>query len=477
MHIASAGLEKMTRSLNELHATLISKLGGGSKTTESPSEAGKRVLTTLKGIRGLTVFAPMKGLPPVLMPRDQDELLKKINIPQGKESALVDFITPFLWRLRVEERQFVGDKCPPVLVNSELDRWLKAPDRNQFMANRLKPDLFCTWEPFIMRKPRASRAGDPRYVFGVLANPMLQQEGVVREFYEAKAGKLGNKELAQLHQYHSYIAGNCRGMLFSPTDFWLYETFDGAPVRLIQAQWTQDGTAALVQKFFSEGVDEPRLLQVLRQALERTGSKLKPDPFLGGGAFGRVFHVQVGRVDRALKITMKDVDRLCKEYDILHHLHTIGAPVIAPVADSRMILSGHAGCYMLQRVGAPYAVTSRASCGGAFNALRAIHHLGYSHGDARLPNLLAVDGAPVWIDVAGSLPVAGIGLAYFREDMEMLARSIIAATDLSSEIQALVDAYTPDDLLTLDTLVSNVWSVAAANRATAAAELGDEGIE
>lgn len=397
--------------------------------------------------------------PAILTPAEHEELVALIHSTPGrKESALVRFITPYLWRLRVQSRLSADDRCPPVLVNSENYKWLNPYGRVLDPDNRLKPDLFCSWEAFIERKFPEGAPSGAEYVFGVVSNHRLQADGVVREFYEAKCASLGNDHLGQLHQYHTCIRGACRGMLFSHNEFWLYQSFDEFPVRLFQAQWTQPGTADLVQLFFTEGVEEPKLVQQLRWALNGTDAILAPvpKPFLGGGGFGRVFHVQVGGMDRALKLAQKDVKRLHDEYDYLVRLQTLGAPVVAPVAESYKQLADHAGCFLLEQVGTPFQVTSVGKCEKAFQALNAIHMLDFVHGDPRLPNLLELGGRPVWIDVVQTMSVQDFKLGYVREDMAKLTDSIIDS--LTEDVVAALSAYVPDEPLTLNSLVNAVWA-------------------
>ena len=75
------------------------------------------------------------------------------------------------------------------------------------------------------------------------------------------------------------------------------------------------------------------------------------------------------------------------------------------------------------------AICSDAHCVAAFAALRKLHEAGFAHGDARLPNLLARQGADgqqqlLWIDLREAAEGTTLASAQ-RADAEALAASVL----------------------------------------------------
>jgi hypothetical protein len=98
------------------------------------------------------------------------------------------------------------------------------------------------------------------------------------------------------------------------------------------------------------------------------------------------------------------------------------------VDDAAMEQQG--GGYLMQDVYVRFNVTSQTRCKGAFRALFALHAVGFAHGDARLPNLMALPQGRgkrdtlVWIDLRES--TAGDALPFAqRIDALTLAKSIL----------------------------------------------------
>ena len=78
---------------------------------------------------------------------------------------------------------------------------------------------------------------------------------------------------------------------------------------------------------------------------------------------------------------------------------------------------------------------------GAFEALRALHSVGFVLGDARLPNLLWRTSSLVWIDMREATDGASaFPAALQRADARTLAASLLALADADAAMPADVEA-------------------------------------
>jgi hypothetical protein len=144
------------------------------------------------------------------------------------------------------------------------------------------------------------------------------------------------------------------------------------------------------------------------------------------------------------------------------------------VADSLRVLEGVGGGYLLARCGTPFnATASLAACSAAFVALAELHALAVLHGDARLPNLLLVDGDAAWVDLSAGQVLAGLDshtrAANCRLDMETLARSVLQAanvtcTPLPPSVAGAIAAYSDPVADAVHTLAAAVWAAAKGGR-------------
>jgi len=405
------------------------------------------------------------------------------------ETELVKRLTPVLWRLRIAgEGGDDDDACRFVLVNGENYQWLDnlaQPLRPQF---RFKPDLFKA--PRVCVKERAGTdkqgSGDC-FIFGSLAHRHLQRDGCVRELFEATLELLTLEHLGKLVKYHRLIPGECRGMVFNGSQFWLFSSFDSQALKLVRGTWTAPGSAHLVRHFFDDQPPPPPpLLPLLRHflsALRLRSTQVDGSAFLGAGSSGRVFAVQSTEpaTRHAQRMALKLVPaaasddwlfELTHEFKAMQDAAALGVPVVPVVADSLRVLEGVGGGYLLARCGVPLdATASQAACCAAFVALAALHARAVVHGDARLPNLLLVDGHAVWLDLSTGVLT---GLASHTRavhcciDMETLACSVLQAagvtsTPLPHSVAAAITAYN-DSADAVHTLATAVWAAASGFR-------------
>ena len=525
---AARATEEQARSAAEqrlLAARLLSLTADlGPRTAATPTSSAQLAHTVLDALArmpagSVTVLAPVDGGTPVLQPAQQAAL--QATAATAGEVGLVRFMTPHLSQLCLPvEATRDADPCRPLLVNSERLQWLVPAATPTHSELRQKPDLFRSWAPFVdLRAAGAGQGDGPEYVFGVLAGLLLQRARCAVALFEAKRGSLTEAHFGELCAYHQAIPGLCRGMLFGETEFRLYESMCGWPLRLVKGLWVTAGAAGAIRDFFDEAALEPPPLVAL---LRRLLGDLRVAPhhgadgrcFLGSGASGHVFAVMAqggaaGGADnnamshpRALKVvlarTNSAVIAVDDEFRRLRTAAERGAPVVAPVPgslhlygvseDGEELGAGFGGAgYLLERVGAPFEVTSEARCKAAFESLAALHRCGLIHGDARLPNLLAMeDGRLAWIDLnhAGAMleggPGAGGAAGGLSRDVVAFDAGDLARTILHTALPTLLPdavaralaSYTPDCTSSIASLASTVWRAAAHGYARGVDERG-----
>ena len=299
-------------------------------------------------------------------------------------------------------------------------------------------------------------------IAGALAGRALQHDGCVNELYEAKVGtgSLTSTDFGQLVDYHSRLPGPVRSALFNAREFWLFHSIDKDPLLLIKSEWQARGSRALLRSFFADAPEPPlvHLLRFVAHALRvgfvhvecaaaTAGGGQARNPgtssFLGAGGSSRVFAVRPagdGGVLRALKVSAAlSKNALAYEFDVLRRAAALGAPVIDAVEGSLTFFEGgdeggggviyYGGGFLLQHVCERASIRSDAHCVAAFAALRKLHEAGFAHGDARLPNLLARQGADgrqqlLWIDLREAAEGTTLDAAQ-RADAEALTASVL----------------------------------------------------
>jgi hypothetical protein len=466
--ITAAEQRAMNANLSErlMQLTIGPVSSGGT-----PAHRGFLALSTLQNIeRGIVIAKSAAG--EAILTEDEQQALVCVGDLEV-EIGVVKFMTPKLAMLRgCTPADTVGDACAPVLVNSEQLQWLMHKTTVARKNLHLKPDLYRSWLPFVSLRDGSTMQGKGTdYHFGVIDSYRLQCAQCVAEVYEAKKHSvLTGSDFGELCAYHECISGTCRGVLFGTHEFWLYETFQGNPVRLVKAQWAVGGSADVFRSFFSASNIDPPLVTLLRALLNRLNATVCQDKgccYLGSGASGHVFRVCVrGHEDPcALKVVLASspVD-IVTEFERMKAAVAQNAPVVPPVNDSIFfhkiedIMLG--GGFLLSKVGAPAAVTSKTKCVKVFAALAALHDVGVFHGDARLPNLVVVDKTMLWIDLRGG-GVSCVVPELKGTDAGILARSVLGIamnTDaaLPATVQAAVCAYNASPT-TVTTIATAVW--------------------
>ena len=451
--------------------------------TISFSALGLRALEVLQELDRVEYFEGDEAAGPPVLNAEQQALLAGCT----SESEVVKYLTPFLWALRTAS-DCSEDACRYVLVNGENLAWLDDPVTPLPSNLRLKPDLFrapriCVE---VHEGTRHQGSGDC-YIFGRLADRQLQLDGCVDEVYEGKLLDLTHKDFGELVNYHQLIRGVCRGMLFNGSHFWLYASLHGNAVQLVKGVWTAPGSASRIRRFFDEDKPQPKplpLVPLLRHLLSVL--RLRPAPksgtaFLGGGGSGRVFAVERAEPSAhaaermALKVVVGGADALwvhslTREFRAMQDAATRGAPVVPVVTDSLRLLDNAGGGYLLARCGTPFnATASRSACAAAFESLAALHACDVLHGDARLPNLLRLDGAAAWVDLSANAvdraeyPQAAAVAR--RADATALALSVLRALGVKASpppaaVAEALAAYDDESAESVRALADAVWTAA-----------------
>ena len=448
---------------------------------------GDATMIAMEQLGKVREFEGDKAAGEAVLNTEQLELLAACT----SETELVKLITPTLWRLRISSA-LNEDACLPVLVNSENFAWLDRLDAPLRPEMRLKPDLFVAPRVCLEEHEGTDRQGSGDcYVFGRLADRHLQLDGCVREVYEAKLGTLTLAHFGELVMYHRFIPGECRGMLFNGSCFWLFSSYvppRGGHIqylKLVKSKWALPGTAGLVRRFFGDDAPPPPpLLPVLQQLLSTLDLFPAPGdaPFLGGGGSGRVFAVQshskvattTSRQPRrmALKVVLATSPHwwivFSSEFEAMRTAAARGAPVVPVVADSLNLVGCDGGGYLLARCGTRFDATgSLTACTAAFTALAALHSLSIVHGDARLPNLLLLDRKAVWVDLSSIMLDSAADpstlAAFFQVDAEMLAKSVLRHANgpdspLPGSVTAALARYDCSSRERVDALAYAVWA-------------------
>jgi hypothetical protein len=177
--------------------------------------------------------------------------------------------------------------------------------------------------------------------------------------------------------------------------------------------------------------------------------------FLGAGARGRVFRVKnkEGQYQALKVVVATDCRRLLHEYALLDEAANAEAPSKVAVFDEL------GGGYLLSAVGKPVDPTLRSTWQGAFSTLQVLHEKRFTHGDARLPNLLQVGDKFLWIDFLDGerLPQdAHVFKRFAQNDMLDCVKGVWSKGEVPAPVVEAIAAY---DLTSgsVGPIISAVW--------------------
>ena len=426
------------------------------------SELGRDFTELLERFGRAQVLEPGEG-PPILTAPQQAELLA-LAAGGGAKAAIAQYMAPHLRALRLPG---AGGAEPLAMVSSEPHLWRASVLGVQRLT--LAPDLFLAWAPFV--EVQGELRGFPR---GGLASQGLQSV-CVAELYEARGQALDLEALGQQALHHSCVSGLLKSVLFSHEDCWLLETLHGSPLRQLKMRWTTPGSAGALQRVRGAPEAPPAvaLLQRVLAALELAPLGLAAwRCHLGSGGSGHVFAVHragdAARAPLALKLVPSCGEgELRAEFERLQEAAAAGAPVVPPVPGSLCLYPGQytdSGGYLLARVGAPFAVDTEGGVRRAFGALAELHACGVFHGDARIPNLLEVEGRAQWIDPrsecveGGGAGAAALALEQQQRDAASLAQSMLHRLKaIPAPVHEALELYDSADPAAVAALAGAVW--------------------
>jgi hypothetical protein len=224
----------------EKEASLLAALTAlrGLASPATLAHLGHQYMETLELLGNVRVLEPCEG-PSILTLQQQAELTALAAVGGAPEATIVRYMAPHLRALLQPGagEASAADAAPLAMVNSEAYVWLVHPAVQGVASQRLKPDLFLTWAPFVDMRDEGQ--GFPR---GVLASPALQKVGCVAELYEVKSEALGLEAFGKQCLYHQCIPGHFKSALINQEYCWLLETMHSHPVRLLKMQWTTPGS-------------------------------------------------------------------------------------------------------------------------------------------------------------------------------------------------------------------------------------------
>lgn len=453
--------QKTVKFLDEKTDKIFERLNEGfgeQPTPKSVTQLGSEWLEECSTNKCISRFIPLDGQPSVLTEMERN----KISVLNERES--VKFLTPVFQKLLDHTNNDL------VVVNSEDYPWLKTSGTR---ANDLKPDLFICHRAIYERKGGSGSSDNRR--FGILSDWKLRD--CIGAIVEAKID-IDNKAFGEVVTYMMHIHANKgpnfgRAVLFGRSEFWLIDFLAGCPAKIVKVQWTDAGSA----QAFATFPKDPKWIKLLRTACEDMCLVAEECSFLGSGAFGRVFKVhRVSEPNRPLALKLvaggSDADSLFHEFLSMTAAVAKCPKHVMGVERHSYILDGdvsQGGALLLSQVGKKISISNKHSIQDSWiteyksiiESLRILHESKITHGDARLANIVKVDGTVKWIDFRGSAVVPDSllreedslptkddllkpnqsNLRRMRNDMANLIKSILRTAELSDELQAAIALY------------------------------------
>lgn len=468
-------LEQQAQKQEQTNLLLFSQMGGFHP-TPNVTQIGIAAETALLNSVASCNFSGYPGERPVFSANDV-----KLASECESEKNFDIYITSFLSSLFPSF----------AVINSEDFAWLRVKVDAESSPLDAKPDFFIAptecYEKKILKcdsksatereemRKRYTQEKNVSFRFGILADWRLRDSVYI---LESKFVALGNAEFGEIIVYLQKLGGmkRARGMLFNQTDFWLVEVQGPAVTQRIKAKWSDPGSIRRIQEFFPQGpwhgVSELCKMLKVRIA-DPLYFQSKDTAFLGAGGIGRVFRVIPESIDLknarlsdmiALKVVpILEAVSLNLEFARLkyHHLNCPECTLLAkPLCDEIVVSSELAG-YILTPVGLSLRYDVLWKNKGdwlkrVINALLLLHVHGIAHGDPRLPNVIVNLDSLVWIDVVGAHfnPENAMERAIlFKNDMQLLLKSILHSTTLSPTLLAAVSNYNPDESHSCDEIV------------------------
>lgn len=415
-----------------------------------------------------------------------------------KEDLLVALMTPCLMDL------VSGLRAPKVIANSEQIGWIRtnSPD----VRRHYRPDMFvCDPVAFVKceapeQSPKSNAAAyrSENFLFGSCAWPLRNS---LLCLFEAKV-KISLKEnLGSIHPKVQFILRPDRQnapqflkvCLFDlDTMYLLVYTFVGLSSSH-KVKLTDAGSREVISDFIlpPHHVEPFWLCTLHKLCLQFAVTPVVGNSFLGSGQHGKVFQVKpnqpvsesafsadlagAGHLDFARHLALKMVEGvhtadLFKEQRLVSLMVKKHAVLPSYVSKLSSVIDGvgqSAGCGMiLQPVGEPVCrppfANAKTLLFEVLNALLALHQeVGTVHGDARLENLIRVDGKLVWIDFR-ECQDATSEVQRWRDVVTFLKNFSLHHKRLGMEFDdfnALRTMYDPDEQTQFESFKDAVWDV------------------
>lgn len=123
--------------------------------------------------------------------------------------------------------------------------------------------------------------------------------------------------------------------------------------------------------------------------------------------------------------------------------------------------------YLLQNIGKPYELNTKASYLRAFDTLVKLHQAGFTHGDPPLANILLVNSEAKWIDFSCASTSTSNGV--FQEDAKMLLKSMLDLNQqqrLPDNMEDAVKSYCPTDTSSIKRIKSVLYRLIPVKQAS-----------
>ncbi|KAE8884039.1 hypothetical protein PF003_g31832 [Phytophthora fragariae] len=377
----------------------------------------------------------------------------------GNEADLDAFITPYFSE--------VLDRYGMVFVNSERDQWLSRSPFTHKSAD-LKPRGFATHPAMFHARPEPDDGVQPKdgfkFRFGVAEKELF--DCVI--LFESKL-TISDAAFGLVIRYLESICpeGPSSAILFDTSSFWLIRSYKSLILKVENMMWIRKGSKELFHNFIM-----PRGVACLTNACSSLNVAVKKgNAFLGRGAFGRVFKVQQGRKELALKIVEEcSVGRLYQEKEALENAQGTGLTAIpaGEVIDIHASTTDNAdigAALLLSPVGHPLPrPTTQEEVQDLFRLLWQLHAKGLVHGDPRVPNVIVSEGKPLWIDLVEVVKVCTV---FKQVDAEILTRDILRLPytgSLDPTLDKLINNYGHSSTQeNINQLAEAVWTLRLPN--------------
>lgn len=418
---------------------LIIELIVGNRLMEIQSDTalGTTALNNLLPQYRIT-FVEIPGKEPILT---REEMEEYSNI--SRENDFVKALTTHFQNIFIENDL--------VVVNSENFAWLETGNDPN------KPDLFLApnWVytkkiPKSIKKNEETKddekVDEHNYLYGVVESQRLYDclylLDCKMKFSNAAFGEL-LKHVRFLNEFSGIQSKQSKAMLFDKSGCYMIIVQGHELIYYEFVPWDAGGSRERLKEFFnpikwnitpflqefSISVDEPK--------------EAGDSAFLGSGAFGRVIRVVNQDNEKfALKVVdIKDYSNVLREFSILKNHMSCGCHLIASVPDISEVKTKNELCgYLISPVGVGLSrqKLTKSLIYPVINLLSSLHlhNPPYVHGDARIANIIQIDGYLSWIDFRNSSPTFSEYGA--KCDMETLIHSILPQIPIND---ILLDEY------------------------------------